>query len=198
MGDSHDHSFEAMADPLTIREGDERMGPGFSRGNVLYLETAADADRVIREDNIRGPVQCDYCGEDAELVKSSKVYGPGRNYGWMWVCWKCKAWVGCHDGTKNALGRLADSELRQAKMAAHAAFDPLWRDHPDPPWGRPGHRKSAYTWLADQLNLSPRHCHIGQMGVAMCQRVVAACQPYLNELEELDSDAADGEDMTWE
>ncbi len=36
--------------------------------------------------------------------------------------------VGCHPGTKNSLGRLANAELRKWKSIAHRVFDPLWRD----------------------------------------------------------------------
>lgn len=149
-----------------------------------------------------GPVHdvpvCDYCGQNAVLVKSSEVYGSGRDYGPMWLCQPCQAWVGCHPGTTRSLGRLANAELRQAKMAAHAAFDPLWRDHPDPPWGRPGHRKSAYTWLADQLGLPPRHCHIGMMGVLACWRVVEACRPFTEKLQEDEWTDLDGDDAVWD
>ena len=198
MGTHADDLVDTMWDRLYFDEEWQRMNDG-PYGGVLDLRTAADAERVIREDNIKGPgPECDYCGKSAKLVKSSEVYGPGRDYGWMWLCRPCQAWVGCHPGTKNALGRVADAELRQAKMAAHAAFDPLWRDHPDPPWGRPGHRKSAYTWLADQLNLSPRHCHIGMMNAGTCRRVVDVCRPFTEKLTAADWEDLDGEDAVWD
>lgn len=69
---------------------------------------------------------CPYCGNPSRLVDSIEVYG-NRSYGMMYLC-KCVpgwAYVGCHKGTTVPLGRLADAELRAAKRAAHAAFDPL-------------------------------------------------------------------------
>lgn len=93
----------------------------------------------------------------------------------FWRCAPCDAHVGCHaynrrhsrTGTE-PLGRLANRELRAAKMRAHAAFDPLWREGEMT-------RDEAYSWLARRLGLKPSNCHIGMFDVAMCDRVVAAC-----------------------
>ncbi|WP_278247013.1 zinc-finger-containing protein [Agathobaculum desmolans] len=70
-------------------------------------------------------VICNYCGRKAELVDSKVIYG--TSYGMMYLCRRCNAYVGCHKGTDRPLGRLADAELRYWKKAAHAVFDPLWR-----------------------------------------------------------------------
>lgn len=70
------------------------------------------------------------------------------------------------DGTL-PLGRLANAELRQAKRAAHAAFDPLWQS-------RRMSRRSAYAWLAQQLGIAVEDCHIGMFDTESCQRVIAA------------------------
>lgn len=156
--------------------------------------------RLNDEDDFGPPFdpECPYCGHRAELVSSTEVYGQKGNYGKLWLCRPCKAWVGCHKGTEKPLGRLANAELRRAKMAAHAAFDPLWKDHPDPPWGKPGDRRAAYTWLADRLSILPRNCHIGMMGVEMCEYVVIVCEPYTSRLEEEDWKDTDGVDAKWE
>lgn len=60
------------------------------------------------------------------------------------------------------------SALARARIAAHAAFDPLWKT---------GHvsRGRAYEWLARQLGIPITACHMVLMDVAMCQRVVAIC-----------------------
>jgi hypothetical protein len=54
-------------------------------------------------------------------------------------------------------------------MAAHSAFDPIWKS---------GQKKRgrAYAWLADALQMPKKDCHIGMMDVAECLRVVAACK----------------------
>lgn len=112
-------------------------------------------------------VICDYCGEAARLTTGREVYPHradlhGKSF---YVCTPCDARVGCHPGTTNALGRLANAELRGAKQAAHAAFDPLWQ-------GGGMKRKDAYYRLSKALGIPFADCHIGMMDAAMCRRVV--------------------------
>lgn len=114
---------------------------------------------------------CPYCGKAASLVGGINIYPhrPDLAEKKFYQCAPCDAYVGCHPGTTNPLGRLADAELRKAKMAAHAAFDPLWKE---------GNKKrgSAYAWLCDQLGIEKKDCHIGMFDVEMCRRVVEVCR----------------------
>jgi len=116
-------------------------------------------------------VLCPYCGEPAVLVDSAELYH-GRSYGPAYLCRPCYAWVGCHPGTIKPLGRLANAELRKAKIAAHDAFDPLWID--GVPKG-PARRK-AYQWLSEQLHIDVHKCHIGMFDVELCERTVVVCR----------------------
>ena len=125
------------------------------------------------------PVFCDYCGEPAQLVTGKKVYPhlPGLWPKQFWRCVPCMAWVGCHRGTERPLGRLANADLRRAKMAAHDAFDRLWRAK----MRRDGIPKSkaraaAYKWLANQLGIDAEECHVGMFDMETCKRVVEICQ----------------------
>lgn len=126
---------------------------------------------------------CPYCQRNAALVSGAKIY-PHRPdlFGLkFWCCDPCGAYVGCHkqgawlyvagkkvvsDGTL-PLGRLANAELRRAKSAAHAAFDPLWKS------GQMK-RREAYSWLAKQLGISFDDCHIGMLDVDGCKAVICA------------------------
>lgn len=118
-------------------------------------------------------VICPYCGDPAKLVGGKVIYPRlehlhGKK---LWHCKPCGAWVGCHDGTTKPLGRLANYELRRAKMAAHAAFDPLWKDQ-----GPNGlKRGDAYAWLAKELSVPVSECHIGMFDESQCRAVVIAC-----------------------
>lgn len=127
-------------------------------------------------------VICGYCSGQAKYLPSSEAVYNGRDYGPVWVCWPCEAWVGCHpDGAP--LGRLANKELRRAKMAAHAAFDPLWQHFRSAyPQGRGRApfkvlrriaRNRAYSWLSEQLGIPGDQCHIGMFDLEQCQRVIA-------------------------
>lgn len=88
---------------------------------------------------------------------------------YFYLCSPCDAYVGCHPGSTRPLGRLANAELRAAKVAAHAAFDPLWS-------GGQISRNAAYKWLAEQLGIERRYCHIGSFDVKQCERVVEICK----------------------
>ena len=125
-------------------------------------------------------VTCPYCHRPANLVGGAVIYPHrpdlfGKRF---YRCDPCDAHVGCHppankrgkggigDGTV-PLGRLANGELRKAKNAAHAAFDPLWKSGEMT-------RAYAYEWLSQTIGISRANCHIGMMDVDACRAVVAA------------------------
>ena len=116
-------------------------------------------------------VFCPYCGKRAEFVDSAEVYH-GWSYGMIYLCRPCDAYVGCHGNGKgdSPKGRLANAELRRWKIAAHNAFDPLWKFGPFR-----GLRNSAYAWLAEQMGLPKEKTHIGMFDVAECQQVIQIC-----------------------
>jgi hypothetical protein len=122
---------------------------------------------------------CDYCSEPSERVTGREVYPhrPELADKVIYRCSPCGAWVGCHPGTDKPLGRLANAGLRKAKMAAHSAFDPLWkakmrRDE----CSKKQARGAGYQWLAERLGVEPDACHIGMFDEATCWRVVEACR----------------------
>lgn len=115
------------------------------------------------------PTQCPYCGGQVVFTDSAEIYG--KSFGMIYLCRPCNAYVGVRKGTDRALGRLADSELRHWKKAAHAAFDPLWQMSDN----KQVARGNAYKWLAEQMQLPSSDAHIGMMDVEQCKRVVELC-----------------------
>lgn len=140
-----------------------------ARGQPVVVPSTgstAPADIAISSD-----VTCPYCGDVAAFVTGAVIYPHRRDlYARMFYhCLPCQAWVGTHKGTTKPLGRLANAELRRAKIDAHAAFDAKWR--------RIGWKRgAAYRWLANALGISGRSCHIGMFDVDLCRRVVAVCE----------------------
>lgn len=124
---------------------------------------------------------CDYCGQPAEFVGGDVIYPhrPDLASKRFWRCAPCGAYVGCRpknkkygqDGTQ-PMGRLANAELRKAKMRAHAAFDPLWKDD------AALNRRQAYAWLAGRLNIPLSECHIGMFDVPMCDATATVCKDF--------------------
>ena len=112
-------------------------------------------------------VLCPYCKAPAELVTGVEIY-PHRSDLFkknFWNCNPCNAYVGCHDGTVNPLGRLANEKLRRMKRWAHDVFDPLWKE-------KGVKRGEAYLRLARSLGIPMEECHIGMFSEQMCMRVV--------------------------
>jgi hypothetical protein len=139
---------------------------------------------------------CPYCGGSAPLIDSAAIYH-GRSYGMIYRCDPCDAHVGVHKGTENPLSRLANKELRKWKQAAHAIFDPIWQAKyahrvagGAGKSGRPGGqhykkvyaRNSAYKWLADQMGITRKECHIGMFDADQCQRVIEICSPVFDKI----------------
>jgi hypothetical protein len=121
---------------------------------------------------------CPYCSKASMLATGRDVYGRsciGHEYETLpfYHCRSCEAWVGCHPGTKNPLGRLANGALRKAKQAAHEAFDALWKPGPRQ---RTSSRSRAYFWLSNRLRMKSEDCHIGMFDVAQCKEVVEVCE----------------------
>lgn len=116
---------------------------------------------------------CPICGGGAVLVSGAVIY-PHRVDLHQKPFWKCPdhdAYVGCHPGTKNPLGRLADAATRRLKLNAHAAFDPLWRN-------KHMTRSQAYRWLAEKLGIPAGACHMGSMSDDNLRRVVEICKEF--------------------
>lgn len=116
------------------------------------------------------PLVCADCG--ATLVLRASRYGP------FYGCTRYPACKGSHGAHPDGrpLGIPATTATKQARIAAHAAFDALWLD-PASPLGTPQvTRVVAYAWLAAQLGMPPAECHIGRFDAATCGRVVACCR----------------------
>lgn len=96
----------------------------------------------------------------------------------MWLC-ACGAYTGCHAGTERPKGRPAAKATRAARMDAHAAFDRLWQaKQKRDGCSKKEARGAGYKWLAGQLGIDKKDCHIGMMDRATAQRVVAVCRRY--------------------
>lgn len=107
---------------------------------------------------------CSYCGSQVVCVSTKEFYG--RDYGaHVYKCTGCDAYVGTHKGTKNPLGTLANKELRELRMKAHAVFDPCWKN-------KHMQRKSAYRRLQDFMGTERELTHIAMFNEEQCRKVI--------------------------
>lgn len=126
----------------------------------------------------RRDLTCPEAGCNGHLVLRASRFGP------FYGCTRypaCRAAHGAHpDG--RPLGIPADKATKDARIRAHAAFDPLWRV--DGLRGRDKRRARgrAYRWLARQLGYDEAYqLHIGEASIDQCARVVEACEGVTRE-----------------
>ena len=114
---------------------------------------------------------CPYCKAFSQRVTGETVYPhrPDLADKVFYVCTPCDARVGTHAGTGRPLGRLANADLRKAKVNAHNALDPYWQD------GRMT-RTEAYRRLAELMDIPIEECHIGEFTLEQCERVESLCR----------------------
>ena len=117
-------------------------------------------------------MKCNYCNNEAEWVENKEVYG--RRYGksyMIWLCRNCNAYVGCHNNTKEPLGTLADTELRELRKKAKGKFIVKFLGGT---WKRPHNEKNlAYSRLGGLLGLKKGECHFGMFDKETCNKVLA-------------------------
>ena len=130
---------------------------------------------------------CQYCKRQTELLDSKIIYG--KSYGLIYLCKPCKAWVGVHQGTDKPKGDVANVELRQLRIEAHKYFDFLWKEKlrreriTNPKYKKYKARGKAYKWLAKQLKIETKDCHIGMFDVEKCEKTILVCRPYVERIQ---------------
>ena len=109
------------------------------------------------------PTICNLCGGKVIYASNSLIYGREYGSGKMYLCTKCGAYVGTHKPRpKEALGLLADKEMRDMKMKCHALFDEKWKNQKN----RREARKKAYK----ELGISVDECHFGYFDMDMLNK----------------------------
>lgn len=122
---------------------------------------------------------CPYCNNPAELKSSLAVYGTDYDGSMVWECSPCDARVGAHTNspTHKPKGSLANEELRQWRIKAHAAFDPLCEQHQRATKKtKRASTQTGYYWLSQRLGIPVQSCHIGMFDIDACKRAVDVCK----------------------
>lgn len=100
---------------------------------------------------------CPVCSKESVLVNGREIY-PHRPDLYSLKFYRCENhteyYVGCHKGTTNALGVLANKEHRNLKMKCHKIFDPLWKS-------KKHSRNGLYKKLSQEMNISIDKTHFG-------------------------------------
>lgn len=113
------------------------------------------------------PTKCRYCGNPVVYTSNAEIYGKEYGNGKIYLCRKCRAYVGTHPHSNKPLGTLADAELREYRKEAHFWFDKIWKEPT-----KIMTRWKAYDWLAKQLGLPKSKTHIGMFEKDICLKVI--------------------------
>jgi len=106
---------------------------------------------------------CPYCKKEAKWCENKERYG--KNYGKSYMCYWCKdcdSYVGCHNNTRKPLGTMANKELRDWRMKAHAHIDPYWKS------GKLS-RGQVYELLKKKFG---KEIHIGESDIELCKAII--------------------------
>lgn len=118
---------------------------------------------------------CPDCGSPMAMVFSAL-------WGWFYQCSTyplCFATHSVHQDTKEPMGVPAPWATRRARIAAHYAFDRLWKLHPI-------RRKEAYEWMREKMGLEENDAHIGMFTKEQCEQLIELVGSYekSNQAEE--------------
>ncbi len=139
--------FQRNSPPVSVNVEDEGMD---------------DAPRGLGLPGECFDLRCADCGKESLQLKKS-VHG---------LFYGCPSWPSCK-GTHGAhpdgrpKGIPGDKKTRLARIAAHEAFDPLFkgtksimREH------------EAYAWMATEMGLSTYEAHIAMFDIAKCEKLI--------------------------
>ena len=125
--------------------------------------------------SIKYPKHCNICGGEVIYCSNAKIYGVEYGSGKCYLCTKCGAYVGTHEPRpKEALGILADEQMRKGKKICHELFDSLWK-------GKPKSRKKRedlYKWLSKKMDFPRELTHFGYMNIEQLRQAYV----YIKEL----------------
>lgn len=110
------------------------------------------------------PTRCNICNGKVIYTTNDNIYH-GKRYGsgYCYLCIQCGASVGTHKPRpREALGLLADRDMKDMKMKCHDIFDKLWNTREQ--------RNALYGDLAKELGIEQDECHFGYFDLDMLNR----------------------------
>lgn len=131
---------------------------------------------VERKGHLIPPNKCDKCKSwNIALLNEAELYEKQRRiWPWVWYCYSCRAMVGCHYGTSNPLGYMADRNTRLKRARLHDLIDPLWKCEIFK-------REMLYEMIAELLDIDPRKCHISTLTFQQLTFAIRECTPLFNQ-----------------
>jgi hypothetical protein len=109
------------------------------------------------------PKKCPLCGCTVVHTTNDVIYGKQYGSGYSYICTGCKAFVGTHKSRpQQALGILADTEMRELRKKCHEIFDKTWNT--------PEERKQRYAELAEKMHMNKEACHFAYFNMELLEK----------------------------
>lgn len=109
------------------------------------------------------PKKCHLCGNEVRYVTNDAIYGKQYGSGYCYVCTWCGAYVGTHKyRPRQALGILANEEMRELRKKCHELFDKTW--------DTPEERKVRYMELAQKMHMNTEACHFAYFNTELLEK----------------------------
>lgn len=128
------------------------------------------------------PTKCNLCGGKVVYIRNDKIYGKLYGSGYCYYCTECGAYVGTHiPMQKQAMGLLANKEMRMLKVRCHSIFDNIWK-HEGTFKKRRKKRRECYKRLAAALGIEENECHFGYFDIDMLLRALKVLELWNKEM----------------
>ena len=115
------------------------------------------------------PKVCNICGGDVIYTSNARIYGREYGSGKCYLCTNCGAFVGTHrPRPKEAMGILANAEMRELRKQCHDLFDTFWKGKKH----ALDKRGKCYAWLAGELNIPVEEWHFGYFDKDQLERAL--------------------------
>jgi hypothetical protein len=135
------------------------------------LEQAMGSDKPDKPDKPQEhDLDCPECGAKLELIPKSP-YGP---------YYRCEDKCGVTHGANkdgSPIGIPGDLETMALRKAAHAKFDQLWKNEPNPKEAR----NKAYYWLSRKMGCHRNQCHMAQFNKTQLRQVISLSEYQLQK-----------------
>jgi len=124
--------------------------------------------------NVIRRIICPYCKNPADFRYDSKMIYHGKDYGPIYICFHCDAYIGCKKGTYIPFGRLANAELRLWRKKFSEVFDPKWTSPRMSLLKEYGStvKAKAYFRLSRILKIPYQQCHLGNFNVQIIKKAI--------------------------
>ena len=120
-------------------------------------------------DKVVIPSECPFCGGEVVYTSNAALYGREYGNGKCYMCRKCHASTGTHPhpNEQEALGVLANKEMKELKKQCHALLDPIWKGET-----RVMSRGAVYRKLARRMHIPMEACHVGHFDTARLKQAL--------------------------